>query len=298
MPGRGEGVTTPSTLARRPSLRLDPQLLAERPPLLLLLPDRLRGAFGRARALGRQPERQQPPLDVGSLEVLPDLAGLAFIQYGSHYCSVDNRDNATTLACSMFNSGIRIFDIRDPARPKEIAYYNPAGATTASPGSNHVSLGQWVAGGPDWCTAQVHLDAAARGAAVRLDVGAGHLALQRAFQRLRVGPLQLIGIHRRDGLRQILFLDAGRLAGDHDVRQLEEVAHQIDVDRPGIGRDRQVLLLVPDEPDLQLHLAFRGVGDEEAAILLGIGTESGTRHCHRCAADARSGPRPAALHGL
>ena len=46
-----------------------------------------------------------------------------------------------------------------PCRPKEIAYYNPAGTTTASPGSNHVRGGEWVAGGPDWCSAQVHLDA-------------------------------------------------------------------------------------------------------------------------------------------
>jgi hypothetical protein len=91
--------------------------------------------------------------------VLPDLVGRASFTYGSHYCSVDNRKNATTLACGYFNSGIRVFDIRNPRRPKEIAYYNPAGTTTPSTGSNHFSNGQWVAGGPDWCTAQVHLDA-------------------------------------------------------------------------------------------------------------------------------------------
>jgi hypothetical protein len=92
--------------------------------------------------------------------VLPDLVGLASFTYGSHYCSVDNRHPATTLACGYFNSGIRVFDIRNPRRPREIAYYNPAGTTTKSPGSNHGS--QWVAGGPDWCNAQVHLDAATR----------------------------------------------------------------------------------------------------------------------------------------
>jgi hypothetical protein len=92
-------------------------------------------------------------------KVLPDIVGLSIFTYGSHYCSVDNRHHATTLACGYFNSGIRVFDIRNPRRPKEIAYYNPAGATTPSPGSNHVTFGQWVAGGPDWCNAQVHLDA-------------------------------------------------------------------------------------------------------------------------------------------
>ena len=92
--------------------------------------------------------------------VRPDVAGLSTFIYGSHYCSVDNRQNATTLACGYFNSGIRVFDIRDPTRPREIAYYNPPGTTTRSPGSNHAfRAGGWVAGGPDWCNAQLHLDA-------------------------------------------------------------------------------------------------------------------------------------------
>ncbi len=92
-------------------------------------------------------------------KVAPDIVGLSVFTYGSHYCSVDNKHHATTLACGYFNSGIRVFDIRDPLRPKEIAYFNPAGTTTASPGSNHNRAGGWVAGGPDWCSAQVHLDA-------------------------------------------------------------------------------------------------------------------------------------------
>jgi hypothetical protein len=92
-------------------------------------------------------------------QVLPDLVGLSIFTYGTHYCSVDNRKNATTLVCGMFNSGLRVFDIRDPLRPKEIAYYNPAGTTTPSPGSNHTLGNNWRAGGPDWCSAQLHLDA-------------------------------------------------------------------------------------------------------------------------------------------
>ena len=98
-------------------------------------------------------------------QVLPDLVGLGIFTYGSHYCSVDNKTKTTTLACGYFNSGIRVFDIRNPEQPKEIAYFNPqsvinAGAPDfASPGSNHVGIGQWRAGGPDWCSAQVHLNA-------------------------------------------------------------------------------------------------------------------------------------------
>jgi hypothetical protein len=91
--------------------------------------------------------------------VLPDLVGLSIFTYGTHYCSVDNRNDATTLACGMFNSGIRVFDIRKPERPKEIAYFYPAGVTTASGGSNHTLDNNFVPGGPDWCSAEVHLDA-------------------------------------------------------------------------------------------------------------------------------------------
>src|SRR3989442_1638934 len=58
-------------------------------------------------------------------KVIPDLTGLGIFMYGSHYCSVDNRNHASTLVCGYFNSGIRVFDIRNPARPKEIAYFNP-----------------------------------------------------------------------------------------------------------------------------------------------------------------------------
>jgi hypothetical protein len=84
-----------------------------------------------------------------------DLIGLSTFTYGSHYCSVDNRENATALACGYFNSGIRVFDIRDPLRPKEIAYYNPPPATQV-PGSNVRT--NWRASGPDWCASRVDFD--------------------------------------------------------------------------------------------------------------------------------------------
>ena len=90
-------------------------------------------------------------------QVEPDVVGLTTFTYGSHYCSVDNRDNATVLACSYFNSGIRVFDIRNPERPKEIAYFNPAPAS-AVPGSSHTNRGQWRASGPDWCASRLDFD--------------------------------------------------------------------------------------------------------------------------------------------
>jgi hypothetical protein len=91
-------------------------------------------------------------------KVIPDLAGLSAFTYGSHYCSVDNRHNATALACAYFNSGVRVFDIRDPQRPKEIAYYNPAGSREKQAGSAHTMFGSWRAGGPDVCASRLDFD--------------------------------------------------------------------------------------------------------------------------------------------
>ncbi len=89
--------------------------------------------------------------------VIPDIAGLNIFTYGSHYCSVDNRDNATALACGYFNSGIRVFDIRNVNKIREIAYYNPAAASKKA-GSNHATIGQWREGGPDWCASRLDFD--------------------------------------------------------------------------------------------------------------------------------------------
>jgi hypothetical protein len=51
-------------------------------------------------------------------------AGISF-GYSSHYCSVDAPANATAIACGYFEEGIRVFDVRDPYSPREIAYFNP-----------------------------------------------------------------------------------------------------------------------------------------------------------------------------
>jgi len=44
--------------------------------------------------------------------------------YAGHYCNLPTRVDPAIAACSMIASGLRVFDIRDPQHPREIAYFN------------------------------------------------------------------------------------------------------------------------------------------------------------------------------
>ncbi|MDQ3631816.1 MAG: hypothetical protein M3417_11225, partial [Actinomycetota bacterium] len=43
--------------------------------------------------------------------------------YAGHYCSVPTQVDPGIVACSFIASGLRVFDIRDPQAPKELAYF-------------------------------------------------------------------------------------------------------------------------------------------------------------------------------
>jgi hypothetical protein len=56
--------------------------------------------------------------------------------YAAHYCSVPQRRDPGILACSMIVSGLRVFDIRDPRHPREVAYANHPAVDAAAPASS------------------------------------------------------------------------------------------------------------------------------------------------------------------
>jgi hypothetical protein len=57
--------------------------------------------------------------------------------YDAHYCTADDPKNAKMVACSYMQSGVRIFDVRNPYLPKEVAYYKPPASGTRSVRSRH-----------------------------------------------------------------------------------------------------------------------------------------------------------------
>jgi hypothetical protein len=64
------------------------------------------------------------------------------LAYNAERCNVERAKNPRMLACAYQNAGVRVFDIRDPYRPREIAYYKPPAMRMAFlPGS-----GSWAPG--------------------------------------------------------------------------------------------------------------------------------------------------------
>ena len=56
--------------------------------------------------------------------------------YAAHYCSVPKRQEPGILACSMIASGMRVYDIRDALRPREVAYANHPAVDAEDPKSS------------------------------------------------------------------------------------------------------------------------------------------------------------------
>jgi hypothetical protein len=75
--------------------------------------------------------------------------GANFFGVSTHYCNVDRLDNPRLLSCGVQAGGVRVYDIRNPWRPKEVAYFGVDGE--AVPGMQRIHEEKrelWVATQP------------------------------------------------------------------------------------------------------------------------------------------------------
>ncbi|MHB8508830.1 MAG: LVIVD repeat-containing protein [Candidatus Dormibacteria bacterium] len=91
-----------------------------------------------------------------------EVAGNGGFGYEAHYCAVDRENDPTAVACGYFQSGIRVFDIRNPAQPREVAYFNPPAQElhkAALVGSEHAGTTEGNVENAnlstDWCSSRV-----------------------------------------------------------------------------------------------------------------------------------------------
>jgi hypothetical protein len=97
----------------------------------------------------------------------PPEVGGGLLDYSTERCTVDRPKNPTLAACGSRGTGTRVYDIRDPLHPAEVAYWKgPAPRTAFLPGS-----GSWSPGVDRTVEKQAGL---ARFVKVRAADGKGH----------------------------------------------------------------------------------------------------------------------------
>jgi hypothetical protein len=89
----------------------------------------------------------QPAARAGAQRQDPGAA-LPIQGYAAHYCSVPTRTNPTLAGCSMILSGLRIFDISDVTKPREVGYFNKPTAPLTKP--NAPQGGAYAMSQPAW----------------------------------------------------------------------------------------------------------------------------------------------------
>lgn len=107
------------------------------------------GAIGASRILDISDETEPRVVSDLRLEVhqpehadtvAGDTSALIGGPYSGHFCSVPRLVEPEIVACAMLRSGVRVFDIRDPLAPREVAYFSPpAGQDSFADGSGTCS---------------------------------------------------------------------------------------------------------------------------------------------------------------
>ena len=64
--------------------------------------------------------------------------------YSTHYTDVDDQEDARLGLFPMYNAGLRVADLSDPANPKEIGYFNPAPDTDTKYGNTYGPQGDRI----------------------------------------------------------------------------------------------------------------------------------------------------------
>src|SRR5919106_78272 len=153
--------------------------------------------------------------------------------YGGHYCNVPTRNDPEIVACSMIISGLRVFDIRDPENPREIAYFNAPIPERNTPG---FEASNWAMSSPSFVPERREIwysDGYSGFYAVRLANGvwspaAGGGAGDAGCNRIPGGP-------KKDRLRGTVGDDCIRGRAGADRLKGRAGADRI---RAGRGRDR------------------------------------------------------------
>lgn len=72
-------------------------------------------------------------------------SGGTFQGYRGHYCEIPTRVDPKIVACSFIQSGLRVFNIEDPTKPQEVAYFNPP---VTDVGTEQVKAGNFAMAAP------------------------------------------------------------------------------------------------------------------------------------------------------
>ena len=108
--------------------------------------------------------------------------------YAAHYCTLPSRIDPAIVACGFVGSGLRVFDVRNPRKPREVAYANTTDLQPGTPvlanGTTETRLGNvYSAPAYDPARREIWFTDAARGLiVVRLSNGTGIPRFARAYR--------------------------------------------------------------------------------------------------------------------